>query len=310
MEIRDKIIAKYEELAEMYEMELIIGQSHKRKNRVKRQIASLKKELQEQKPILKTSEEWAKNYPYTIYDPDGWDRKNYEFSWFKELITFEEFKNRALRSTCIGIEQKPQTAEKLICPKCKKILKYTDGNVYDPQNRDDPNYYCKCGFKIYINIDEYLKIIEKEQQEQHQRTAEEILNQYPTFYYDTKSKADVLVYIKADILRAMEEYASQFQQPEIKTNVIKYRGYWTVKFTIGYQSFTLAFKGNKEEASLLKDQLITALKAQRSEITDEEIEKWAEKWELNNKVFEDTIMPFIKTGLVEGAKAMRDNEIG
>jgi len=44
-------------------------------------------------------------------------------------------------------------------------------------------------------------------------------------------------------------------------------------------------------------------------ITDEEIEKWAEKWELNDKVFEDTIMPFIKTGLKHGAKAMRDNEI-
>jgi len=50
MEIRDKIIAKYKELVEMYEMELIIGQSHKRKNRIKRQIISLNKELQEQKP--------------------------------------------------------------------------------------------------------------------------------------------------------------------------------------------------------------------------------------------------------------------
>jgi len=44
--------------------------------------------------------------------------------------------------------------EELICPQCKKALKYTDGNAYDPQNRDEPHYYCKCGFKIYINIAE------------------------------------------------------------------------------------------------------------------------------------------------------------
>jgi len=108
--------------------------------------------------------------------------------------------------------------------------------------------------------------LEKEQQEQKLQTAEEILNQYPTFYYDTKSKADVLVYIKADILRAMEEYASQFQKP--------------------------------------------------AEITDEEIEKWAER--KSTSEFQDIFntnkrlqIDFVKKEhLIKGAKAMRDNEIG
>ena len=54
---------------------------------------------------LKTSEEW---YPILypekeliIYDPDGWDRKNWTYSWFQELITKDEFVRRAMQSTCI-----------------------------------------------------------------------------------------------------------------------------------------------------------------------------------------------------------------
>ena len=50
--------------------------------------------------------------------------------------------------------------------------------------------------------------------------------------------------------------------------------------------------------------------SQQREVTDDEIEEWAEKWELNDKVWEDTIMPYVKTGLKEGAKAMRDGKIG
>lgn len=29
-----------------------------------------------------------------VLDPDGWDRKNYDYSWNEELITLEEYKNR------------------------------------------------------------------------------------------------------------------------------------------------------------------------------------------------------------------------
>lgn len=49
----------------------------------------------------KTSEEWDKLIPYlTVIDPDGWDRKNYDYSWKEELITFDEFQKRLMWSTC------------------------------------------------------------------------------------------------------------------------------------------------------------------------------------------------------------------
>jgi alpha-amylase/alpha-mannosidase (GH57 family) len=53
---------------------------------------------------LKTSEEWQSKYPHVkILDPDGWDRKNYQYSWYEELITREEFEKRMMMSTCMGI---------------------------------------------------------------------------------------------------------------------------------------------------------------------------------------------------------------
>jgi len=52
-------------------------------------------------PELKTSAEWYVDYPIQIIDPDGWDRNNFQYSWFKELITFEEFDRRAMKSTCV-----------------------------------------------------------------------------------------------------------------------------------------------------------------------------------------------------------------
>ena len=50
---------------------------------------------------LKSSDQWDLMYPYKILDPDGWDRTNYDYSWFEEKITWDEFKNRALSSTVI-----------------------------------------------------------------------------------------------------------------------------------------------------------------------------------------------------------------
>ena len=40
---------------------------------------------------LKTSEEWSNYCPFTVLAPDGWDRKNYQYSWFEERITKMEF---------------------------------------------------------------------------------------------------------------------------------------------------------------------------------------------------------------------------
>lgn len=55
----------------------------------------------------KTSLDWYKeileSHPkFVIMDPDGWDRTNYDFSFNKELITKEEFKNRVFGSTCLS----------------------------------------------------------------------------------------------------------------------------------------------------------------------------------------------------------------
>ena len=39
-------------------------------------------------------------------DPDGWDRQNFKYSWFEELITQQEFNIRVMSSTCIKIPNK------------------------------------------------------------------------------------------------------------------------------------------------------------------------------------------------------------
>lgn len=55
--------------------------------------------------MLRTSEDWQKLvqavYPdFFVMDPDGWDRRNYQYSWHEELITQEEFEKRLGASTC------------------------------------------------------------------------------------------------------------------------------------------------------------------------------------------------------------------
>lgn len=50
-------------------------------------------------PELKTSDEWQRlNMDTIVHDPDGWDRKN--FDWNFERITLVEYKLRCSRSTC------------------------------------------------------------------------------------------------------------------------------------------------------------------------------------------------------------------
>ena len=59
----------------------------------------------ESKEEIKTSDEWEKsNLPEmdgtTVLDPDGWDRQNYQFSYYEELITKDEYLHRVSYSTC------------------------------------------------------------------------------------------------------------------------------------------------------------------------------------------------------------------
>lgn len=55
-------------------------------------------------PILevKTSEQWEKEDKSSVIvlDPDGWDRSNYQYSYYEELITLEEYNMRKMMSTC------------------------------------------------------------------------------------------------------------------------------------------------------------------------------------------------------------------
>lgn len=52
--------------------------------------------------LTATSEQWYNQlHPdkkLIVMDPDGWDRQNYQYSWFEEKITREEFDNRLLHS--------------------------------------------------------------------------------------------------------------------------------------------------------------------------------------------------------------------
>ncbi len=66
-------------------------------------------------PIYRTSAEWQATHPSPkVIDPDGWDRQNYDYSWGKEEITFHEYQQRMMFSTCIKFifnSHKPETQE-------------------------------------------------------------------------------------------------------------------------------------------------------------------------------------------------------
>jgi len=52
--------------------------------------------------MKKTSYDWVQELRIEVKDPDGWDRKNFEYSWFEEQITKEEFMKRVSHSTIIN----------------------------------------------------------------------------------------------------------------------------------------------------------------------------------------------------------------
>jgi hypothetical protein len=50
----------------------------------------------------KTSEQWHEKFSDTvILDPDGWDRSNWDFSWYEERIDYQEYQSRLAASTVI-----------------------------------------------------------------------------------------------------------------------------------------------------------------------------------------------------------------
>jgi hypothetical protein len=75
---------------------------------------------------LKTSEEWQNQFTSTkVLDPDGWDRKNYQYSWFEEKITLAEYESRLSKSTVKGLIPKEEPKQ------IKCYCGHTD--------------YCNCG---------------------------------------------------------------------------------------------------------------------------------------------------------------------
>lgn len=54
---------------------------------------------------FKSSQEWYDElYPekeVIVIDPDGWDRRNFQYSWYVETITYTTFLSRLMISTCV-----------------------------------------------------------------------------------------------------------------------------------------------------------------------------------------------------------------
>lgn len=53
--------------------------------------------------MKKTSAEWYEEDSWIIVDPDGWDRGNYQYSFYGEKITQEEYFKRRDNSTCLMV---------------------------------------------------------------------------------------------------------------------------------------------------------------------------------------------------------------
>lgn len=49
--------------------------------------------------VVKTSKEWQEETDILILDPDGWDRGNFQFSYYEEQITLKEFNRRTSESS-------------------------------------------------------------------------------------------------------------------------------------------------------------------------------------------------------------------
>lgn len=85
-----------EEKKDFTDADVAFANSFQRDNKHYIQKESLGESSEEQK----TSADWYLQYPEPIVmDPDGWDRKNWQFSWYEEKITLREFEKRRLMST-------------------------------------------------------------------------------------------------------------------------------------------------------------------------------------------------------------------
>jgi len=73
--------------------------------------------------MKKTSENWQKECLMEVLDPDGWDRINYQYSWYEEEITRDEFEMRLMTSTVMGNPNQPIWKKELRKEKLNQIEK-------------------------------------------------------------------------------------------------------------------------------------------------------------------------------------------
>jgi hypothetical protein len=95
------------------------------------------------KEELKSSEEWQNQFPNPkVLDPDGWDRKNYQYSWFEEKITLIEYTSRLSKSTVKGLIPKEEPKQEY------KYIGECNGNNDNGCFLDSPAHDCGCFTRV------------------------------------------------------------------------------------------------------------------------------------------------------------------
>ena len=143
---------------------------------------------------LKTSEEWQKQFPNTkVLDPDGWDRKNYQYSWFEEKITLVEYTTRLYKSSgqCLVTQE-----ESLITLK-KEVIN---------------------GLNELLKLNNSIGNFGKPQEESKQETLEEAANKYvddfELSFYDTVEEIPVKELGKKDFIEGAKWQADRMYSEE------------------------------------------------------------------------------------------------
>lgn len=94
--------------------------------------------------VLKTSEEWSKDEDLVVLDPDGWDRFNFEYSWFKECISYREFTKRMLRSTVEGkIKETKKNRDYIISEITRQKISEQSSNRVSVMRNEETKYIKK-----------------------------------------------------------------------------------------------------------------------------------------------------------------------
>lgn len=74
-------------------------------------------------------------------------------NWY--LPSFKRNFSRLYKVIIASMDDHATHTANLMCPKCNVPLNFSNGYSYNPENCDNPGYYCRtCNFKVYINTEE------------------------------------------------------------------------------------------------------------------------------------------------------------